>query len=515
MGEVYRARDTKLGRDVAIKVLPSAFANDPERLARFAREARLLAALNHPHIATIHGLEEADGVRALVMELVEGPTLAEKLALGARRSVTAGLPLAEALTIGGQIAEALEAAHEKGIIHRDLKPANIKLSRDGSVKVLDFGLAKAFSSDGTGSDLSHLPAITATDLRAGAIVGTPAYMSPEQARGQAIDKRTDIWAFGCVLYEMLTGRAVFPGETISDTIAAILEREPEWGALPADTPAEIRQLLRRCLDKDPKRRLHDIADARIEIDDVRQRDAARTAPIAQAPAGSRQRLAWTSALALVALIAAAIGVWALRPVPTAPEARLEINTPPTRDPSLAISPDGLKVVFAARSAGQSQLWLRSLDSQVARPLPGTERGSAPFWSPDSRSIGFFADTRLKRMDIDGGSVLTLASDIASTSRGRVEQRRHDRLCQQPRRTDFPHLRRGRRTRCRDTNRVAATGSFLPAVPSRWPALSLLRDRQPRSPRRLCRPARRVGREAFVRRGCTGRVCRHRASAVHP
>ena len=314
MGEVYRARDTKLGRDVAIKVLPAFFANDPDRLARFAREARLLAALNHPHIATIHGLEEADGVRALVMELVEGPTLAEKLAHGSRRSVRAGLPLAEALRIGGQIAEALEAAHEKGIIHRDLKPANIKLSHDGNVKVLDFGLAKAFSSDGTGSDLSHLPTVTATDLQAGAIVGTPAYMSPEQARGQAVDKRTDIWAFGCVLYEMLTGRAVFPGETISDTIAAILEREPEWGALPAHTPAGIRRLLRRCLDKDPNRRLHDIADARIEIDDV-QSGLQQDGRVAPAPAGSDERLAWASALALVALIAAAIGVWALRPVP--------------------------------------------------------------------------------------------------------------------------------------------------------------------------------------------------------
>ena len=237
MGEVYRARDTKLGRDVAIKVLPSLFANDPDRLARFAREARLLASLNHPHIATIHGLESADGVQALVMELVDGPTLGEKLTQDSRRGVKEGLPIAEALRIGGQIAEALEGAHEKGVIHRDLKPANIKLSHDGHVKVLDFGLAKAFSSDGSGGDLSQAPTITATQLQAGAIVGTPAYMSPEQARGQAIDKRSDIWGFGCVLYEMLTGRAVFPRETITDTFAAILEREPEWGALPANTPA--------------------------------------------------------------------------------------------------------------------------------------------------------------------------------------------------------------------------------------------------------------------------------------
>ena len=412
MREVYRARDTKLRRDVAIKVLPSFFANDPDRLARFAHEARLLAALNHPHIATIHGFEEADGVRALVMELGEGPTLAEKLAHGSRRSVKAGLPLSEALKIGGQIAEAVEAAHKKGVIHRDLKPANIKLGHDGNVKVLDFGLAKAFSSDSAGSNLSRLPTITVTELQAGAIVGTPAYMSPEQARGQAIDKRTDIWGFGCVLYEMLTGRAVFPGETISDTIAAILEREPEWSALPAHTPAGIRQLLRRCLDKDPNRRLHDIADARIEIDDV-QSDRQQDRRVAPAPAGSRRRLAWASALALITLIAAAIGMWALRPVPTAPEVRFEINTPPTVDPSLAISPDGLKIIFVARSAGQSQLWLRSLDSPSARPLPGTERASSPFWSPDSRSIGFFADEKLKRMDIAGGSIQTLASALVA------------------------------------------------------------------------------------------------------
>jgi serine/threonine protein kinase/Tol biopolymer transport system component len=411
MGEVYRARDTTLQRDVAIKVLPAAFSHDLERLASLAREARLLAALNHPHIATIHGLEEADGIRALVMELVDGPTLADKLALAGQRGVPAGFPLADVLTIAGQIAEALEAAHEKGVIHRDLKPANIKLGRDGRVKVLDFGLAKACAIDGTGSDRSPLAAMTATVLRVGAIVGTAAYMSPEQARGQAIDKRTDIWAFGCVLYEMLTGRAVFAGATLSDTLAMVLERQPVWGALPAHTPLEIRHLLRRCLEKDPKRRLHDIADARIEIDDL-QRGTRQDGPSAQTPDGSRRPLAWASALALVALMTGGIGGWALRPVATAHEARLEINTPPTRDPLLAISPDGLKVVFAGRSTGQSQLWLRSLDSEVARPLPGTERGYAPFWSPDGRSIGFGADTRLMRMDIDDGSLLTLASDLA-------------------------------------------------------------------------------------------------------
>jgi eukaryotic-like serine/threonine-protein kinase len=401
MGEVYRARDTRLGRDVAIKLLPLVFATDPDRLARLAREARLLAALNHPHIATIHGLEEAGGVRALVMELVEGPTLAERLEQSSRSQVKAGVPLADALRIAGQIAQGLEAAHEKGIVHRDLKPGNIKLRLDGSVKVLDFGLARAFQGDDATGDLSQLPTIT-TELHGG-IVGTPAYMSPEQARGQTVDKRTDVWAFGCVLYEMLTGRTAFPGKTISDSIAAILEREPEWNALPADTPPSIRQLLRRCLEKDPNRRLHDVADARIEIDDVRSgAQSEGSAP----PAASGSRLAWMAALFLIALVAAA-GAWALRPVPAAPEAWLEINTPPTRDDSVSISPDGLKVVYVVTSPGQPQLWLRSLNSMTPRLLPGTERASLPFWSPDSRSIGFFADTSLKRTEIDGGSVRTL------------------------------------------------------------------------------------------------------------
>jgi serine/threonine protein kinase len=409
MGEVYRARDTKLGRDVAIKLLPSIFATDPDRLARLAREARLLAALNHPHIATIHGLEESGGLRALVMELVEGPTLAEKLEQNSRGQVKGGVPLAEALRIAGQIALGLEAAHEKGIVHRDLKPGNIKVRHDGSVKVLDFGLARAFQGDGTADDLCHLPTIT-TDLHSG-IVGTPAYMSPEQARGDTVDKRTDVWAFGCVLYEMLTGRTAFPGKTISDSIAAILEREPQWTALPADTPASIRQLLRRCLEKDQNRRLHDIADARIEIDDVRS-GAQSAGPIVHAASGSRSRLAWTAALLLTAVAAAAGGAWGFRPVSAVPEARLEISTPPTRDPSMALSPDGLKVVFVTTAAGQSQLWLRSLDSITPRLLPGTERASLPFWSPDSRSIGFFADTSLKRTEIEGGSVRTLWSRSA-------------------------------------------------------------------------------------------------------
>ena len=262
MGEVYRARDTKLGRDVAIKVVADVFLSDPERLARFEREARVLATLNHPHIGAIYGVEEADGVRGLVLELVEGATLAERLASGP-------LPIQEALTVARQIADALEAAHEKGIIHRDLKPANIKITPDGTVKVLDFGLAKVFATEESGSDVSQMPTPIAIErTREGVIAGTAAYMSPEQARGKAVDKRTDIWAFGCVLYEMLTARPAFRGETVSDTIAAILEREPDWSALPAQTPPSIRRLLQRCLEKDPKRRLRDIGDARLEIEEA-------------------------------------------------------------------------------------------------------------------------------------------------------------------------------------------------------------------------------------------------------
>ena len=268
MGEVYRACDTKLNRVVALKVLPERFALDPDRLARFTREAQLLATLNHPNIAAIYGLEESNGAQALVLELVDGPTLADRIALGP-------ISLAEALTIARQIAEALEAAHEKGIIHRDLKPANIKIARNGVVKVLDFGLAKVW--DGAPqSDLSASPRLTATDVGGGTILGTPAYMSPEQARGQSLDRRTDIWSFGCVLYEMLTGRAPFAGDTISDTLAAILEREPDRTMLPADTPVPIRRLLRRCLEKDRKRRLDSAAGARLEIDDAIASPAAET-----------------------------------------------------------------------------------------------------------------------------------------------------------------------------------------------------------------------------------------------
>src|SRR5919108_1334465 len=260
MGEVYRARDTRLNRDVALKVLPELFARDLDRLARFRREAQLLASLNHPNIAAIYGFEESNGVRALVLELVEGPTLADRIAEGP-------IPLNEALPIARQVAEALEAAHEQGIVHRDLKPSNIQVRADGTVKVLDFGLAKALERDEVQADISQSPTITVDGTRAGVLLGTAAYMSPEQARGRAVDKRTDVWAFGCVLYEMLTGRAVFARNTTSDAIAAILEREPDWSHLPALTPQRVHRVLRRCLQKDSRRRFRDIGDARLELED--------------------------------------------------------------------------------------------------------------------------------------------------------------------------------------------------------------------------------------------------------
>ncbi len=403
MGEVYRARDTKLGRDVALKVLPRASAGDAQRLARFEREARVLASLNHPHIGAIYGVEESGDVRGLILELVEGPTLADRIARGR-------LSLHESLRIAGQIAEALEAAHEKGIIHRDLKPDNIKVTADDNVKVLDFGLATVRDVGGATLDLSTAPTLMRTTP--GMILGTAPYMSPEQANGREADRTSDVWAFGCVLYEMLTGRRAFDGGTAGEILAGVLKTDPDWHQLPAGTPEGIRRLLRRSLQKDQKSRLRDIRDARLEIDDV-EGGTPQDGPVVEISSRRRERLAWASALAVLTLIAATAGLWALRPSRAAPELRLEINTPPTGDPSLAMSPDGMRIVFAARSAGQSQLWLRSLDSSLMQPLAGTERASSPFWSPDSRSIGFYADNKLKRMDVDGGSVRTLVSDVPS------------------------------------------------------------------------------------------------------
>jgi len=405
MGEVYRARDTRLGREVAIKILPRAFTADADRLTRFEREARVLASLNHPHIAAIYGLEESGPRgRALVLELVEGETLAERIS----RTGSKGLPVTEALDIARQIAEALDAAHEKGIVHRDLKPANTKITPQGVVKVLDFGLAKLDVSgrDGTGGAFTEAPTITVDDTREGLIVGTAAYMSPEQARGQAVDKRTDIWAFGCVLYEMLAGRAPFRGDTVSDTLVAVLEREPDWSRLPAETPVGVRHLLSRCLEKNPKQRLRDIGDLRLDID-------AAVAPPVVAVAPPRRIRAWIwVTAALAAALAGFIGGARLR-APSA-ERRLQFSLIMEHNNAYAsiprVSPDGSMVVYPATdSTGRRQLWLRRLDSDNASPIAGTDDALYPFWSPDGLWIGFYAQPKLKKVARDGGSLQTLAT----------------------------------------------------------------------------------------------------------
>jgi eukaryotic-like serine/threonine-protein kinase len=402
MGEVYEANDSKLGRSVAIKFLPEAFSHDSERVARFQREARVLAALNHADIAAIYGLEEIDGRHFLVMELVPGETLAQRIQRGA-------IPLEEALGIAIQITEALEAAHEKGIIHRDLKPANIKVTPEGKVKVLDFGLAKAYEREQSDGSLSNSPTMSIAATNAGVIFGTAAYMSPEQAKGRNVDKRADIFAFGCVLYEMLTGRPVFDGDDVQDILGAVLRSEPDWTRLPADTAAGIRKLLRRCLEKNVKNRRADAADVRIDIEE----SLAAPATASSATSGSRgSRVAWMAcAAALLAAVVLAIpAVRHFRETPAAvvPEMRVDIVTPATVDPvSFALSPDGRQIVFSASGNGGSRLWLRSLNSTAAQPLPGTEGAIYPFWAPNSQSIGFFADSKLKRLDVGSGLPQTI------------------------------------------------------------------------------------------------------------
>jgi eukaryotic-like serine/threonine-protein kinase len=411
MGEVWRATDSNLGRPVAIKVLPDAFASDPERLARFEREAKTLAALNHPNIAAIYGLEKADGVRALVMELVEGATLAERIAQGP-------LPIKEALVIAQQIAHALEEAHEQSIIHRDLKPANIKFARSGDVKVLDFGLAKAFRGDKSGPGVSPLPTLTATELT-GAILGTPAYMSPEQARGQVLDRRADIWAFGCVLYEMLTGRVAFPGKTISDTIAAILEREPAWEAVPDATPAPVSRLLRRCLEKDLKRRLRDAGDVRIDLEDALA-DPAYVERGSQKPATVTRREAISTVVGAVIGAAAAGGVAISRHRGSVPRhlTRFAILAPdngvftPSFNKRIAISPDGRYLAFNAGLGGASAetFFLRSLAELESKRVKEVPSGGAAFFSPDGRWVGFFtnaAPTVMRKLALSGGAPITI------------------------------------------------------------------------------------------------------------
>ncbi len=436
MGEVYRATDTHLARQVAIKVLPDAFAADAERLARFDREAKTLAALNHPNIAAIYGLERSGTASALVMELVEGPTLADTIAEGA-------MALDTALPIARQIAEALEAAHDQGIIHRDLKPANIKLRPDGAVKVLDFGLAKALEPAGSASPsrVSLSPTITspAAMTHHGVILGTAAYMSPEQARGKPVDRRADIWAFGAVLYEMLTGTRAFAGDEITDTLAFIITREPDWSALPASTPAAMRRLLRRCLEKDRKRRLADIADARLEIEEAMSGPADDPAAslAAQTPTAVTKtpgaRYAWLAAgvLLLTTLALGGVLVFRLRPAAPAPVVRFTVSPPADTRFHLpgqgalasfafnsgSISPDGRTLAFTlVDAAGRLLLWLRPVDSLMARPLAGTDGAAQPFWSPDSRSLAFYADGKLKKIDGACGPALILC-DAPGAPRG--------------------------------------------------------------------------------------------------
>ena len=410
MAEVYRARDTRLGRDVAIKVLPEAFTSDPERVARFEREARLLAALNHPHIAHIYDVEKSHSTYALVMELVEGPTLADRIARGP-------IPVGEALGVARQIAEALEAAHEQGIVHRDLKPANINVRPDGTVKVLDFGLAKALepmSAGGIDPPASRTITSPAMVTGAGVLLGTAAYMSPEQARGLPVDKRTDIWAFGNVLYEMLTGRQAFAGDTVAEVLARVIEREPDWSRLPKNTPAEIQHLLRRSLQKDRNRRLQAIADARIEIEESSAKFGRADEKDTPTAPHKRDGLAWlVAAVLFIAVVALAIpSIMHLRETPTAdaPEMRVDLMMPANAAPtSFAISPDGRRLVFVASNDGPPRLWLRPLDGVTAQPLAGTEDATLPFWSPDSRSVGYFAGGAvLRRVDIGGGPPQTLA-----------------------------------------------------------------------------------------------------------
>ena len=407
MGQVYRATDTQLKRQVAMKVLPASLATDRDRLARFQREAEVLASLNHPNIGTIYGIVNVGDVHALVLELVEGQTLAEMLSSQGPK----GIRLDEALAIARQIANALDAAHERGIVHRDLKPANIALSSDGVVKVLDFGLAKPGAGAESGG-LTHSPTMMAPTVE-GLLLGTAPYMSPEQARGKAVDKRTDIWAFGCVLYEMLTGHRAFDGETSSDAIAAILEREPDYSRLNASTPPHIVRLMARLLDKDPKTRLRDIGDARAEFD--AKPDPRIPTPDPRIPPATllRERLAW-SVLVVAAAGAAALAVVALRTAPPAVSAVMfDVPFPPglaATFAQLAISPDGHYLAVAPTFEGRAPIWLRPIDSSAGRILPGTEGATFPFWSPDGRSIGFFAERKLKRIEIDGEAV-TIVTDV--------------------------------------------------------------------------------------------------------
>jgi len=434
MGEVYRATDSKLGRDVALKVLPAAFAQDEQRMARFEREAQVLASLNHSNIAAIYGLEECgtgfqpvhkdraavagpSRILALAMELVEGPTLAERIAQGA-------LPIEEALPIAKQIAEALEYAHDKGIIHRDLKPANLKLTHDGQLKVLDFGLAKALSDDLAAPDISSSPTLSMAATKMGMILGTAAYMSPEQAKGKQVDRRCDVWAFGCVLYEMLSRKQAYAGEDVSETLAAIIRGEPDWNALPKNLPSTIRRVLKRCLEKDVRHRLQSIGEARIAIEDLLVGKEEAISGSASAEQGNPARSTGNGWLATagIVVVAAALSAWMGYSLGAKQQTGLPVHAiiaPPEKVAFDAtgdyggipvLAPQGDRVVFSAHAENAVRsLWVRPLDSFSAQRLEGTEGASHPFWSPDGRYIGFFANGKMSKILATGGPVVALAN----------------------------------------------------------------------------------------------------------
>ena len=411
MGQVWQATDTQLNRQVALKILPDAFADDPDRLARFTREAQILASLNHPNIAAIHGIEEAEGTRALVLELVEGPTLADRISKGP-------IPLDEALPIAKQIAEALEAAHEAGVIHRDLKPANIKVREDGTVKVLDFGLAKALDPSPAG-DPSESPTLTAAATQMGVILGTAAYMSPEQARGKPVDKRADIWAFGAVVYEMLTGRRAFEAEDVSLTLAEVMKSEPDMSALPAEVPAGLRSAVTRCLTKDPQQRVRDIGDVTLAME-----GAFETVGLPSSPVAGPELKAWQRPLPAAALVVIlCLTVWILKPAPPLEPrsvSRFAVSVPPSvpvaaegTNNEVAITPDGTTVVYR----GASGLQVRNVGQLQGVSLGDTGSvGANPFVSPDGAWIGFTTGGALHRVSIQGGPPVTIC-DLPGPLRG--------------------------------------------------------------------------------------------------
>ena len=500
MGEVYRARDSKLGRDVALKVIAPEFAHDEQRMGRFQREAQVLASLNHTHIASIYGFEDSSGVSALVMELVESPTLAERIQSGA-------IPLDESLPIARQIADALEAAHERGIVHRDLKPANIKLNAADNVKVLDFGLAKALQDDASGTDLHNSPTLTMGSTKAGVILGTAAYMSPEQAKGKSADRRADIWSFGVVLYEMLTGQQAFGGETVSDSLASVIKDAPDFTKLPAQTPARVRELLQRCLQKDPKQRLQAIGDARITLDEAIQESRlgttsssssgfavahgseitpAQTAvgkPSQTSPPNSTARLLpWLVAAALaIALIATLVTFWHSPRTADARAVELALPLPAgqtldtANGPAYAISPDGSRIAFVVMgtAAGSGRLYLRDLDKPDAVELEGAGPSAAPFFSPDGQWIGYFGDGKLKKISIRGGTpfVLSNAGGYRGADWGEDDT---DRLPQRIHQRPLPRLRIRRQRRGAYASRRAARRNHPPlaANSSRRPGRDL-------------------------------------------